>query len=153
MAPQILVAVDESDGAERAAAFTNAFFGPMDVNVLVLNVGETPIPWFPGVGSTYLGPYAWRRVALGAPGQDMDELMDDARARAAAVASGSEIDDSTTIAEVGDPVEVIRSVAAAEDVEIIVVGASDKGWWRRLIDGSVSSELVRSAERPVLVVH
>jgi nucleotide-binding universal stress UspA family protein len=125
----------------------------MDVDVLVLNVSESPVPWFPGVGSAHLGPYAWRRVAVGAPGEDMDALMDDARARAAAVASGSEIDDGTTIAEVGDPVEVIRSVAVAEDVDIIVVGASDKGWWRRLIDGSVSGELVRSAERPVLVVR
>jgi nucleotide-binding universal stress UspA family protein len=153
MPPRILVAVDESEGARRAAEFTNEFFGVLDVETLVLNVAATPVPWFPGVGGGVVGPYAWRQVPVGAPGEPVAELMIEARDQAGHVAAASGVEDADPIAEVGDPVDAIRATAVAEDVDLIVVGTSDKGWWRRLLEGSVSDALVRSAECPVLVVR
>ena len=45
-------------------------------------------------------------------------------------------------------------VAAAEEIEadMIVVGTSEPGFLERLIVGSVSEDVVRKAECPVLVV-
>jgi nucleotide-binding universal stress UspA family protein len=75
--------------------------------------------------------------------------FDEVQQQAERVVARSSIDEA--IAEVGDPVDVIHEMAEAEDVDLIVVGASDTGWWSRLVDGSVSDELVRHGERPVLV--
>jgi nucleotide-binding universal stress UspA family protein len=53
----------------------------------------------------------------------------------------------------GDPVEAIRRAAEDENADLIVVGANDKGFLDRLLHGSVSEDLARHAERPVLVVR
>jgi nucleotide-binding universal stress UspA family protein len=55
--------------------------------------------------------------------------------------------------EVGEPVE--RIVAAAEDydVDVIVVGTHDKGFFRRMIDPLVSEGVLTHTVRPVIVVH
>jgi nucleotide-binding universal stress UspA family protein len=153
MARRILVAVDGSEGSRRAAEFTNEFFGRLPVELLVVNVSPTPLPWFPEVGYGIAAPYAWQPATAGEPGDRTVLLIDEAQAQAERVVAGSGIDEDDAIAEVGDPVEVIRETADAEDVDLIIVGASDKGWWSRLVEGSVSDELVRHGERPVLVVR
>ena len=47
----------------------------------------------------------------------------------------------------------IVAVAEAHDVDLIVVGAHDKGFLRRLVDPSVSQGVLHHTRRPVLVVH
>jgi nucleotide-binding universal stress UspA family protein len=153
MTRRILVAVDESLGSRRAAQFTNEFFGELPVEVLVINVSPTPLPWFPEVGYGIAAPYAWQPAMAGDPGDRTVLLIEEAQDQAERTVAKSGIDEDDAIAEVGDPVDVIRQNAEAEDVDLIVVGASDKGWWSRLVDGSVSDQLVRHGERPVLVVR
>ena len=57
-----------------------------------------------------------------------------------------------TIVEVGDPVSTIIDAAITHDVDLIVVGAHDKGFLQRVFTGSVSQDVVRNAPTPVLVV-
>jgi nucleotide-binding universal stress UspA family protein len=73
--------------------------------------------------------------------------------RAERIIAESGIEADAADVECGDPVDVIQEVADERQVDMIVVGSSDKGWWQRLIDGSVSREMVRTADRPVLVVR
>jgi nucleotide-binding universal stress UspA family protein len=100
-----------------------------------------------------VAPYAWQPAAFGGPGDRSTVLMDEAKEEAERVVAASDVDDDGAIAEVGDPVEVIRATAAEHDVDLIVVGKSERSWWSRLLDGSVSDELVRHGDRPVLVVR
>jgi nucleotide-binding universal stress UspA family protein len=65
--------------------------------------------------------------------------------------SGVHSDDE--VVEVGDPLENIDRVAREHGAVLVVVGASDKGWWRRLLEGSVTEDLVRHARLPVQVVR
>ena len=57
------------------------------------------------------------------------------------------------VAELGDPVGRIVAAADSHDVDLIVVGAHDKGFLRRLVDPSVSQGVLHHTRRPVLVVH
>jgi nucleotide-binding universal stress UspA family protein len=57
------------------------------------------------------------------------------------------------VAELGDPVNRIVTAAEEHDVSLVVVGAHDKGFLRRLVDPSVSHAVLRHTQRPVLVVH
>ena len=53
----------------------------------------------------------------------------------------------------GDPGDQIVAAAEAEGVEMIVVGSHGRGTVGRLLLGSVSEKVVRSAACPVLVVR
>ena len=52
----------------------------------------------------------------------------------------------------GDPAESILEAAAAERVDVIVLGSHGRGPLGRLILGSVSEDVVRRARVPVIVV-
>ena len=47
----------------------------------------------------------------------------------------------------------IVEIAAEMSAEVIVIGASGKGFFRRLLSGSVSDYVVHHAHCPVLVVR
>ncbi len=74
-------------------------------------------------------------------------------AAAERVIDRSGIHATDTIVDVGDAVALIGQAAVEHDVDLIVVGSNHKGLLDRLLSGSISTELVRSAPRPVLVVH
>ena len=52
----------------------------------------------------------------------------------------------------GQPAVVLAEVAADCDAEFIVVGSRGRGAWRSAVLGSVSSEVVRRAPCPVIIV-
>jgi nucleotide-binding universal stress UspA family protein len=56
------------------------------------------------------------------------------------------------IGEVGDPAAAILDAARAHEVDVIVVGSHERGWLARLFHHSVSEDVVRDADIPVLVV-
>ena len=61
--------------------------------------------------------------------------------------------DVTFMVWTGDPGDQIVAAAEAEGVEMIVVGSHGRGTVGRLLLGSVSEKVVRSAACPVLVVR
>jgi nucleotide-binding universal stress UspA family protein len=70
----------------------------------------------------------------------------------AAEADASGLARAEPLVEVGMPVDRIVAAADEHDVDVIVVGAHDKGFLRRLVDPSVSEGVIHRAHRPVLVV-
>lgn len=50
-------------------------------------------------------------------------------------------------------VDALSAYAVAEEVDLIVVGASATGWFERLIYGPTDEQLVRHAPVPVLVMN
>jgi nucleotide-binding universal stress UspA family protein len=57
-----------------------------------------------------------------------------------------------TTVEYGDPAEAILGAAAAEDVDLLIMGARDRGPLARMLLGSVSSDLIARCPKPVMVV-
>lgn len=55
-----------------------------------------------------------------------------------------------TVVDAGDPAAAI--LKQAQDAQLIVVGSHGKGFLRRLLLGSVSREVLQSADRPVAVI-
>jgi nucleotide-binding universal stress UspA family protein len=72
------------------------------------------------------------------------EIVHEARSRGA---------EATFLVWEGDPGEAILNAAAAEGVDLIVVGSRGRSPVGRLLLGSVSDHIVRHADCPVLVVR
>ncbi len=53
----------------------------------------------------------------------------------------------------GEPGESIVEAAVAEDVDVVLVGAHNRGTLGRLLMGSVSEHVARHAPCPVLIVR
>lgn len=148
---RILVAVDESDASRRVADFVNTFFDGLGMEITAINVGRGP--WiaapYPPAGVAF----GWGLAATSPAAYPIEgdtEVQLEAGDR---VIDRSGIHDTDRIIDIGDPVELITQAAVERDVDLIVVGSNHKGLLDRLLSGSVSTELVRSAPRPVLVVH
>ncbi|WP_242608020.1 universal stress protein [Xylanimonas ulmi] len=77
--------------------------------------------------------------------EDLLALLDAATRR-----TGVSVESAAQIAE-GDPSEAL--LAAAQDVDLLVLGRRRLGRFGRLVLGSVSSEVVERAEAPVTVVR
>jgi nucleotide-binding universal stress UspA family protein len=140
MRPRILVALDESDASNRAAELVNRLFRDVDAEVLGINVVPVPTSWMLGVG-------------VGAGGDVWPFAFEDRIARESdRVITESGLETDGTLSELGDPVSAVIDAAQRRDVDLVVVGASDKGWWSRLLDGSVTQGVLRESGRAVLVV-
>jgi nucleotide-binding universal stress UspA family protein len=54
---------------------------------------------------------------------------------------------------VGDPVDEILHLAREEDVTLIAIGTVGKNWLKEILMGSTTLNVVRHANRPVLVLR
>ncbi len=54
---------------------------------------------------------------------------------------------------VGDPSESIKAYSRKEKVDLIVMNTRGKGWLRRAILGSVTDDIIRNSEIPVLIIR
>ena len=132
----LLVGYDGSD--EARAAFTNAVerAGPED-RIFVLHAYD-PV-------STWLGTPYYQ--------QALDESIDEGRRVFQDLLEQAAASPAEVVFELheGQPAEVISRIAALREVDQIIVGSRGHGRLRAAI-GSVSRALLRSADRPVLVV-
>jgi len=60
---------------------------------------------------------------------------------------------TVTVVEGNHPGRQICELAAERGADVLVVGASDKGWFRRLVSGSVMEYASHHAPCPVLIVR
>ena len=143
---RILVALDASPVSVHAAKVAARMFrGVPDVEFLALNVAAVPlaVAGDPTGGAYAIPAEVWQELEDEAT--DVDAVEE--RAHAAGITQVE------PVAELGDPVGGIVAVAEAHDVDLIVVGAHDKGFLRRLVDPSISQAVLHHTRRPVLVVH
>jgi len=85
----------------------------------------------------------------------VDELVEDARAQMHEALAGEDTRHRylKKTVKVGDPRAQILAHAAAEGVDLIVMGTHGRTGARRLLLGSVAERVVREAPCPVLTVH
>ncbi len=80
------------------------------------------------------------------PREVAEETADDVAARA-------RLEDVTAVGDVGDLATAIIRAAHANQVDVVVIGSHDRGWFSRLFTGSVEGDLLRSADFSVLLVR
>jgi nucleotide-binding universal stress UspA family protein len=71
-------------------------------------------------------------------------------ARVATEESG--LPDAEAVGAVGDPADAIMTVAEDRAADVIVVGSRGRGWLDRLVRPSVSQDVLRRTDIPVLLV-
>lgn len=149
---KILVAVDETEASQRAAAFVDEFFAGEGYSLTAVNVAQRPVEWLPA--TPYGGIAQWSYPYPVPPDESaMEEDLARREAAGEAIASRQAPPGSDIEVRFGETVAAILVAADEVDADVIVVGSNDKGFLQRLLSGSVSEELVRSASRPVLVVR
>ena len=156
---RVLVAVDDSEGSVRAAETAHRLFGD-DAEYLAVNVTNVvdvaSIPWYgAGWGAPYAAPYGavWSYRTgddLGDADAPHGEDLAEANAREVARQSGLEAE---PVGEEGDPAMAVLRAAEDRGVDVIVVGTEQRGWFDRLLHPSVSMDIVKHAQVPVLIVH
>jgi nucleotide-binding universal stress UspA family protein len=134
---KILLAVDRSEGAERAIRFLakQVLFPPCPVIALTV----CPLPPF-----AYLLPDSARHHGLASASEYLRKVADSLSSRGFAVES--------RIAE-GDPAAVILILAEKEGADLIVTGARGLHGLKRWLLGSVSRKVMIHTTKSVLIVH
>ena len=134
---KILVATDGSENSRFALEEALELAQPTSAAVTIVYVRHAP----PAV----LGDPFYQR-SLTAELRRANEAV----TVAAAVAHTAGVETETEVLE-GDPAEQIVELASLRDVDLIVVGSRGLGPVAGTLLGSVSREVLRHADRPVLV--
>jgi nucleotide-binding universal stress UspA family protein len=94
-------------------------------------------------------------VAAGGEGPDIERAERDAEGRLAEAMEvlGSRGVDAEYVRTAGNPGEAIVALAQERRADLIVVGTRRKGFFERLVEGSVLQEVVRHTPCDVLVVR
>jgi nucleotide-binding universal stress UspA family protein len=150
---RVLIAVDGTPHSVTVAHTANRLFGN-DAEYLVLNVAQVPIGgWAAPYGA--VSPMAVPMLPNEATGLwplDVKGTTEAARSQAEEVATSSSIAGAEPIGDTGDPAMTIIDAAHAHQVDVIVIGHEDRSWFARLVEGSVSKNILRESDVPVLVV-
>lgn len=143
MIGHILVAIDGSEGARRAANFARDLASKLGAKLTVLVVLE-PIPMV-SVGFADVYGLA-RRQPSNEELHHLQKALDEAAADFPA-------DRVQKVIEYGPAADTIASQAEARGADLIVVGARGMGAVGRFLVGSVSDRVIHLAKRNVTVVH
>jgi nucleotide-binding universal stress UspA family protein len=161
---KVLIALDDNDESIEAAALARRLFGE-HAEYLAINVFEHP-PSAVRSGSSWPttpvggSPMAWGAVlpydtgaAESVVDKDVPEITgrDVAARDALAAAERAGLAEAEVIGEVGDPARAILDAAQEHAVDVVVVGSHQRSWLSRLFSRSVSAEVVKRADVPVLV--
>jgi nucleotide-binding universal stress UspA family protein len=154
----VLIAVDESPEAVDTARAAVRLMGPLAHYVLV-NVGTTTLPW---VADTEMWGAVPPAMVVLAPSIGVEPRVRDgltqsaeetAEAAASAVANSAGLGNAETVGATGrDKSDAICAVAHEHGADVIVVGHRHRSWLDRLLSRSVTNDLLRDANCPVLVV-
>lgn len=145
---RVVLALDSSEHAVRAAEFLAAFPLPPETEITVVNVAR-PYDPYPGLAPD--DPYAFQREVEGVRRhrREAGEKIVTAARRELEV-KGLTVD---TRVEVGDPAAEVMKVAEARHADLIVAGARGGSLIPGLVMGSVADRLLKSARCPVLLVR
>lgn len=142
-----LLATDGSPGAIEAAHEVLGLLHP-DVTIDVVTViPETEDPM--DMAGGFEGPLITAEEA------DEEHLIDERQGRAALRSTLDAVGAPATseMIEGPDAGRALCRLAAERGVDLLVVGGSDKGWFQRLVHGSVMEYAAHHSPCPVLIVR
>jgi nucleotide-binding universal stress UspA family protein len=137
----ILCGVDGSDDARVALRAAARLSGHLGVRLVAAHVVQA-VSAEPGVGLAPGRPVAGASAADLAAGR---ELLDH-------VLEQEGLEDAERHVVYGFPADCLADLADDEDAQLIVVGSRGRGLWKAALLGSVSTDVIGVARRPVLVV-
>jgi nucleotide-binding universal stress UspA family protein len=138
----ILVPTDFSEGADAALAYAVELAAHLDATIHLLHSISVPVMGMPDIGVAYasLTMASATKAAQG----ELDDRVDRYR-------------DRVTLApprlEIGDARDVIENVAKQIGADLVVMGTHGRRGVRRVLLGSVTESVVRSAPCPVLTIR
>lgn len=162
---RVLVAVEGPTESSQALHVARRLFGDDATYLLVHVVPEPPADPAPyrRVDVTPVGippPGSVPALGFAAPSHlagdtsaaiaAAEEQAEGTARDAAQALDGAEVE---VLGRAGDPAAAVVAAAAAHDADVIVVHPHGRGWVSRVFRGSVTDDIVRHADRPVLVVH
>ena len=147
---RVLLAVDGSDLDERLAEAADRLVqGPTELFAVNID-DDTVTAVHPGQGAL-IGPYSVAgSVDVEATREHRGGPSDSDAGRAAAAEHSP--DRAVAIGARGDVGEQIVDTAVRNDIDLIVIGHHDRGWWKSLFDRSSAKDVIDRAPTPVLVV-
>jgi nucleotide-binding universal stress UspA family protein len=145
---RILVAVDGSENAARAAKVAITLAEKFGSELIVCHAIQTPF-------------YSFTQDGLAVPADVLKEYVDAAREDAKLMvgklvesAKAAHVNASSVIQENAfSVVEAVVNLAANRSVDLIVIGTRGRTGFKKLLMGSVSSGVLNHANCPVLVVR
>ena len=142
----VLIATDGSPFAIEAAHSALPLFGP-DAHVTLVTVvppEEDPLAMAGG----FEGPLMTEEEAHEARERDL------AAGRDAVARTGDAVGPAADrqVVTGSDVADTICQYAAEHQADVVVMGESDKGWFRRALEGSVMQQVLRHSPCPVLII-
>lgn len=158
---RVMMAVDGSDLDEAVVDTARRLFGP-DADYWAVNVQgydsvsgtASPSAMFPtayGMAYPVMLPSAYE-IRPGPEGGPTPGQAAVQRARSIAASAAARAADVEAVGEVGNPAVVIRRTALEHDVDVVVLGVHHRGWFSKLLDPSVTDDLIEESPAPLLLV-
>lgn len=139
---RILIAVDGSAPSLRALEFGASLAAKLGVGVVLLHAMPRVVAPVEGGGP---GALSELRQGLQAEGSHLLAALED-KARSLGVAVETELGEGAAAVVIYDRLE-------APDIQMVVMGSRGQGTVARLLLGSVASQVVHTATKPVVVVR
>lgn len=139
---RIVVPVDGSEGASRAARFAAELAQATGAELLLLHVYDAPAVAQMGLEALDRGELARAKDYVAKGSLD-----------AAIAAIGNTATTITTHSEIGHPARGIVDFAASNSADLIVMGSRGRSEIAELVLGSVCEHVVRHAPCPVTIVR
>ena len=141
--PGILVGIDGSEHSRRALEWAVREAAFRHAPLTVLTVHQAIVSYWTAGAVAYPGDTDFAKEALDAAKAETDSVL-------AQVDAASQPPSVTVKAVTGLPAEEL--LCAAEGADMIVVGSRGAGGFKRLLLGSVSTQVTHHANCPVVVI-
>jgi nucleotide-binding universal stress UspA family protein len=152
---KILYATDLSDNSKRAFGYAASLAQSYDAHMIVLHVVEPINPNTYMQISSMLGEAEWVNLQMGRDSKLTEEIMMRLKRFCLDLQTDMRsfpLNEDQILIRKGLPVDEIIGMAAAENVDIIVMGTHGYGLFKDALMGGTVRRLVRHSPIPVMVV-
>ncbi|HLV89809.1 MAG: universal stress protein [Acidimicrobiales bacterium] len=138
----IIVGVDGSEGAERAARHAVDVARTTGAKLYIATVVRPPEGWW-GIGGAPPTPEALSTALIEGQKEVLDNLV---------AALDLEGVDYETLQDLGDPASRLIAIAEERNADLMVIGRRGAGLVERVIIGSVADRICHHSPCPVLLI-
>ena len=143
-----MIAIDGGEGSQHIVERAHALFGA-DANLLLVSVGPGPTAY----PVTAIGAAPTAAMWIPWPVEAETELAERRAEQSVIAAKDVDLADVEVLSASGEPGAVICELAEQRGVDVVVVGALDRGWLSRIVQPSIGHYVVDHAPCDVLVVR